>query len=76
MRMRHRGSKDTTSADGIYYQLWTNGKATVNAGPNGLQHFGTHVAVYNTITTKSVELPPDDVVAAAKANGIRLIIPL
>ncbi|OSD06691.1 glycoside hydrolase family 5 protein [Trametes coccinea BRFM310] len=55
--VRTLGFNDVTTPNGIYYQLWQNGTATVNAGPTGLQNF-------------------DDVVAAAKANGLRLIITL
>ncbi|KAI0630191.1 mannanase [Trametes polyzona] len=55
--VRSLGFNDVTSPNGIYHQLWQNGKATVNTGPTGLQNF-------------------DNVVAAAKANGLRLIISL
>ncbi|TFK89118.1 glycoside hydrolase family 5 protein [Polyporus arcularius HHB13444] len=55
--VRTWGFNDVTTANGIYYQLWQNGKATVNTGATGLQNF-------------------DNVVAAAKANGIRLIVSL
>ncbi|RLN74246.1 hypothetical protein BBO99_00009027, partial [Phytophthora kernoviae] len=40
----------------IVYQLWENGKATVNTGDNGLGYF-------------------DLVVAAAKAAGVKLVVP-
>ncbi|KAH9931143.1 CEL4a mannanase [Epithele typhae] len=55
--VRTWGFNDVTSANGIYYQLWSNGKATVNTGSTGLENF-------------------DAVIAAAKANGIRLIVAL
>ncbi|KAI0675126.1 mannanase [Trametes maxima] len=55
--VRTWGFNDVTSANGIYYQLWQNGKATVNTGATGLQNF-------------------DAVIAAAKANGLRLIVSL
>ncbi|KAI0821629.1 mannanase [Trametes gibbosa] len=54
---RGRGFNDVTSANGVYYQLWQNGKPTVNTGTTGLMNF-------------------DNVIAAAKANGIRLIVAL
>ncbi|KAE8879009.1 hypothetical protein PF003_g36916 [Phytophthora fragariae] len=40
----------------IVYQLWKDGKATVNTGDNGLGYF-------------------DTVVAAAKAAGVKLVVP-
>ncbi|KAI0745688.1 mannanase [Earliella scabrosa] len=55
--VRTWGFNEATSPNGIYYQLWQNGKATVNTGATGLQNF-------------------DNVIAAAKANGIRLIVAL
>ncbi|KAL1942102.1 hypothetical protein VTO73DRAFT_6632 [Trametes versicolor] len=55
--VRTWGFNDVTTANGDYYQLWQNGKATVNTGATGLQNF-------------------DNVIAAAKANGIRLIVAL
>ncbi|EJF65264.1 CEL4a mannanase [Dichomitus squalens LYAD-421 SS1] len=55
--VRTWGFNDVTTANGIYYQLWQNGKATVNTGSTGLGNF-------------------DNVVAAAKANGLRLIVSL
>ncbi|KAI0355647.1 mannanase [Trametes cingulata] len=55
--VRTWGFNDVTTPNGIYYQLWQNGKATVNTGATGLQNF-------------------DNVIAAAKANGIRLIVAL
>ncbi|KAI0743605.1 mannanase [Daedaleopsis nitida] len=55
--VRTWGFNEVTSASGIYYQLWQNGKPTVNTGASGLQNF-------------------DNVIAAAKANGIRLIVAL
>ena len=39
-----RGFNDVTTANGIYYQLWQNGKATVNTGTTGLENFGTYEA--------------------------------
>ncbi|KAI0769787.1 mannanase [Trametes elegans] len=55
--VRTWGFNDVTSANGVYYQLWQNGKATVNMGSTGLENF-------------------DNVIAAAKANGLRLIVAL
>lgn len=55
--VRTWGFNDVTSANGIYYQLWSGGKGTVNTGSTGLGNF-------------------DNVVAAAKANGLRLIVAL
>ncbi|KAK7692610.1 hypothetical protein QCA50_004242 [Cerrena zonata] len=55
--VRTWGFNDVTTPNGIYYQSWANGKATINTGATGLQNF-------------------DNVVAAAKANGIRLIVAL
>ncbi|KAI1794184.1 CEL4a mannanase [Ganoderma leucocontextum] len=55
--VRTWGFNDVTSANGIYYQLWQNGKGTVNTGSTGLENF-------------------DNVIAAAKANGIKLIVSL
>ncbi|CCM05720.1 uncharacterized protein FIBRA_07952 [Fibroporia radiculosa] len=55
--VRTWGFNDVTTPSGDYYQLWTNGTATVNYGPTGLENF-------------------DNVVAAAKAYGIRLIVTL
>ncbi|ETI32038.1 hypothetical protein F441_20929 [Phytophthora nicotianae CJ01A1] len=40
----------------VVYQLWENGKATVNTGDNGLGYF-------------------DLVIAAAKAAGVKLVVP-
>ena len=73
-----RGFNEVTSANGIYYQLWSNGKATVNTGSTGLQNFGEsdfHTYshdFYAEMCSRYV----DNVVAAAKANGIRLIVAL
>lgn len=39
--VRTWGFNDVTSPSGDYYQLWTNGIATVNTGATGLQNFGT-----------------------------------
>ncbi|EIM81197.1 glycoside hydrolase [Stereum hirsutum FP-91666 SS1] len=58
--VRTWGFNEVTAATGggyAYYQLWADGKATVNTGSDGLENF-------------------DNVVAAAKANGIRLIVTL
>ncbi|EPQ57046.1 mannanase [Gloeophyllum trabeum ATCC 11539] len=56
--VRTWGFNDVTAPiSTAYYQLWTNGTATVNTGPTGLGNF-------------------DNVVAAAKANGLRLIVTL
>ncbi|KAI0930586.1 hypothetical protein AcW1_009236 [Taiwanofungus camphoratus] len=55
--VRTWGFNDVTSPSGDYYQLWTNGTATINYGPTGLENF-------------------DNVVAMAKANGLRLIVTL
>lgn len=55
--VRTWGFNDVTSPSGDYYQLWTNGVATINYGATGLENF-------------------DNVVANAKANGIRLIVTL
>ncbi|KAJ7594137.1 CEL4a mannanase [Mycena floridula] len=55
--VRTWGFNDVTSPNGIYYQSWSGGKATVNTGATGLGNF-------------------DNVIAAAKANGIRLIVAL
>ena len=45
-----------TAPYNIVYQLWEDGKATVNTGDNGLGYF-------------------DQVVAAAKAAGVKLVVP-
>ncbi|KAG3019389.1 hypothetical protein JG687_00012429 [Phytophthora cactorum] len=45
-----------TAPYNVVYQLWENGKATVNTGDNGLGYF-------------------DQVVAAAKAAGVKLVVP-
>ena len=45
-----------TAPYNIVYQLWEDGKATVNTGENGLGYF-------------------DQVVAAAKAAGVKLVVP-
>ncbi|EPT04925.1 hypothetical protein FOMPIDRAFT_126283 [Fomitopsis schrenkii] len=55
--VRTWGFNDVTSASGDYYQLWTNGAATINYGSTGLENF-------------------DNVVASAKAHGLRLIVTL
>ncbi|KAH9951516.1 endo-beta-mannanase [Amylocystis lapponica] len=55
--VRTWGFNDVTAASGDYYQLWTDGVATINYGATGLENF-------------------DNVVAAAKANGLRLIVTL
>ncbi|CAL1707125.1 unnamed protein product [Somion occarium] len=55
--VRTWGFNDVTTPNGIYYQSWANGKATINTGATGLANF-------------------DNVVAAAKANGLRLIVAL
>ncbi|KAI8972209.1 mannanase [Trametes punicea] len=55
--VRTWGFNDVTTPNGIYYQLWQNGKATVNTGATGLENF-------------------DNVVAQAKANGLRLVVAL
>jgi len=57
--VRTWGFNDVTSTvdAGDYYQLWTNGVATINYGPTGLENF-------------------DNVVATAKANGLRLLVAL
>lgn len=36
----YRGFNEVTSANGVYYQLWQNGKPTINTGATGLQNFG------------------------------------
>ncbi|KAL6310450.1 endo-beta-mannanase [Sparassis latifolia] len=58
--VRTWGFNDVTTPSGDYYQLWTNGTATINYGSTGLENFGDF---YN-------------VVAAAKSYGIRLIVTL
>ncbi|KAJ8514465.1 hypothetical protein ONZ45_g8022 [Pleurotus djamor] len=55
--VRTWGFNEATSANGVYYQLWSGSTPTINTGATGLQNF-------------------DNVVAAAKANGIRLIVAL
>jgi mannan endo-1,4-beta-mannosidase len=50
------GFNDVTAASGIYYQLWSDGAATINTGSDGLGYF-------------------DTVVAAAKAAGVKLVVP-
>ncbi len=37
----YRGFNDVTNPSGIYYQSWSNGVATVNTGPTGLENFGS-----------------------------------
>uniref|UniRef100_M4BU31 mannan endo-1,4-beta-mannosidase n=1 Tax=Hyaloperonospora arabidopsidis (strain Emoy2) TaxID=559515 RepID=M4BU31_HYAAE len=49
-------NKTGTAPYNIVYQLWEDGKATVNTGDNGLGYF-------------------DQVVAAAKAAGVKLVVP-
>ncbi|KAG7376428.1 hypothetical protein PHYPSEUDO_013576 [Phytophthora pseudosyringae] len=49
-------TKTGTAPYNIVYQLWENGKATINTGNNGLGYF-------------------DKVVAAAKAAGVKLVVP-
>lgn len=38
--VRCRGFNDVTSANGVFYQMWQNGRGTVNTGATGLQNFG------------------------------------
>ncbi|PCH43855.1 glycoside hydrolase family 5 protein [Wolfiporia cocos MD-104 SS10] len=37
--VRTWGFNDVTTPSGDYYQLWTNGTATINYGPTGLENF-------------------------------------
>ncbi|KAG6919061.1 hypothetical protein DXG01_009314 [Tephrocybe rancida] len=63
--LRTWGFNEVTSPNGNYYQSWSGSTPTINTGSTGLQNFG------NVKDTDH-----DNVVAAAKANGIRLIVAL
>lgn len=50
------GFLDVSATSDVYFQLWSNGNATINTGSDGLGYF-------------------DLVVAAAKAAGVKLVVP-
>ncbi|KZP21678.1 glycoside hydrolase family 5 protein [Athelia psychrophila] len=64
--VRTLGFNEETVASGDYYQLWTNGVPTVNTGATGLENFGKPISGARF----------HNVVATAKANGLRLIVTL
>ncbi|KIJ14242.1 glycoside hydrolase family 5 protein [Paxillus involutus ATCC 200175] len=71
-----RGFNEVTTPTGEYYQLWNGSTPTINSGPTGL---GTSVSsTTSSETHESVPMMfiflPDNVIAAAKANDIRLIV--
>ena len=70
-----RGFNEVTSANGNYYQIWSGSKPTINTGPTGLQNFGLFMA-FDQISVWLKTASTDNVVATAKANGIRLIVAL
>ncbi|KAJ8696117.1 hypothetical protein PTI98_006010 [Pleurotus ostreatus] len=77
--VRTMGFNDQTDPTywGPYYQLWTDGVPTINTGPTGLENFGNTQASELWAPAKHPVLPlTDNVVALAKANGLRLIVPL
>jgi mannan endo-1,4-beta-mannosidase len=70
----YRGFNEVTSPNGIYYQSWSNGVPTINTGATGLANFGECSLVVPAAGKLNSSI--DNVVAAAKANGIRLIVAL
>ena len=79
-----RGFNEITSASSNgttnYYQIWSGSTPTINTGLTGLQNFGLFRAFWSDLLSRFacwlIRLLTDNVVAAAKANGIRLIVTL
>jgi len=70
-----RGFNDVTSKPwNAYYQIWNGKTPTINTGADGLENFGRLLLVSLPSMTKVNDL--DNVVAAAKAKGIKLIVAL
>ncbi|KAJ7120056.1 CEL4a mannanase [Mycena epipterygia] len=74
--VRTWGFNEVTSANGIYFHLWSGKTATVNTGSNGLGMLGGYFARNSSPNVLSDLDETDTVIAAAKAHGLRLIISL
>ncbi|KAG8745992.1 hypothetical protein FRC12_014396 [Ceratobasidium sp. 428] len=76
--LRTWGFNEVTSPSGTYYNLWSGSTPTLNTGSTGLEKFGmfyfTHVSSAAQMFTRRHF--SDEVVAAAKVAGIRLIVAL
>jgi mannan endo-1,4-beta-mannosidase len=70
-----RGFNEVTSPNGVYYQSWSGSTPTVNTGSTGLGNFGMYSQEVLSVAIDLQSLK-DNVVAAAKANGLRLIVAL
>ena len=76
---QRRGFNEVTSPNGIpYYQSWSGSTPTVNTGADGLGNFGTFAFMrwVKQGGSKNANFLVDNVVAAAKANGLKLIVAL
>lgn len=66
-----------SNENGVYYQSWVGSTPTVNTGPTGLQNFGMRVSIRNTTGVLTIiRRLLDNVITAAKSNGLRLIVAL
>ena len=71
-----RGFNEVTTPSRDYYQLWNGSIPTINYGPTGLENFGQIYSALSCLGRVPHVTFQDNVVTAARANGIRLIVTL